>query len=87
VEDLFKEVTRRFENFIDVLPRYRIELLKRKKLSIEEVGPDLISAGSYQVLNEMRKFRRIFRRAFDYGLEPKSAVELARMLLDDFASF
>jgi len=84
MEDLFKEVAKVFENYVEDVQKFHIELLKRMKLNIEGVRPNLISETSYKVLNELRKFRHVFRHAYDYELNPKRVKELSELLLDSF---
>ena len=83
-EDLFKEVARIFENYVENVQKFHMELLKRMKLSIEGVRPNLISETSFKFLNELRKFRHIFRHAYDYELDAKRVKELSQLLLDNF---
>ena len=84
MEDLFKEVARIFENYVEDVQKFHMELFKRMKLSIEGVRPNLISETSFKFLNELRKFRHIFRHAYDYELDAKRVKELSQLLLDNF---
>lgn len=84
MEDLFKEVAKVFENYVEDAQKFHMELLKRMKLNIEGVRPNLISKTSYKVLNELRKFRHVFRHAYDYELNSKRVKELSELLLDSF---
>ena len=84
MEDLFKEVAKIFENYVEDVQKFHMELLKRMKLSIEGVRPNLISETSFKFLNELRKFRHIFRHAYDYELDAKRVKELSQLLLDNF---
>jgi len=84
IEDLFKEVAKIFENYVEDVQKFHMELLKRMKLSIEGVRPNLISETSFKFLNELRKFRHIFRHAYDYELDAKRVKELSQLLLDNF---
>lgn len=84
MEDLFKEVAKIFENYVEDVQKFHMELLKRMKLSIEGIRPNLISETSFKFLNELRKFRHIFRHAYDYELDAERVRELSKLLLDNF---
>lgn len=71
LEHLFERIARTFENQVEDLARYHAELLRRMMLDIQGVRPAVLTRASYEVLDELRAFRHIFRHAYDYELDPE----------------
>lgn len=80
-EDLFKIVAKAFENHINDISQYHIELLKRMTLSIKGIRPSLLSKESYILLDNLRAFRHLFRHAYSYEIDKRKI----KMVLDDAA--
>ena len=74
-EDIFVKVAREFENKVEDPTQWPRELLNRMALEIEEVRPALISKQSKDCLDELRRFRHVFR--FSYAFE----LDWERMLI------
>ena len=70
-EDLFKITAKTFENHINDISQYHIELLKRMTMYIEGIRPPLISKKSYILLDSLRSFRHFFRHAYGYELDER----------------
>lgn len=81
IEDLFLEVARTFENRVEDPARFHRDLLKRISLDIAGIRPRLISERSYSLLDELRRFRHVFRHAYDYHLEPERVEHLQKKIL------
>ena len=75
-EQLFEEVARFFENRIEGI-QYHAELVRRMQLEIEGVRPVLLSAETASDLDELRRFRHLFRHAYTADLEPDKVANLA----------
>ena len=69
IEDLLKIVAAEFENRIEDHDRYHIALLRRMKLRIDGVRPQLISEETFRCLDELRSFRHYFRHSYGRLLE------------------
>lgn len=82
-EDLFKLVTGFWENSLNTDGEFHTRLLKRMLLSIEDVRPPLLSETVYQVLNELRGFRHVFRHAYSYGLDEERVGALLQKVLSN----
>ncbi|MFQ5751020.1 MAG: hypothetical protein ACE5HI_03410 [bacterium] len=67
IEEIFIKVAKQFENKIEDPTRWHLDLLNRMALEIEEIRPALISKKSREYLDELRKFRHVFR--FSYTFE------------------
>jgi uncharacterized protein YutE (UPF0331/DUF86 family) len=78
-EDLFKIVAETFENHIQDKSKYHQELLKRMAISIEGVRPRLLSQECFQLLDNLRSFRHLFRHAYSYELDERKV----KIVLDD----
>ncbi len=83
-EDLFVEIARTFENRIEDLSRYHRELLKRMSLEIPMIRPPLLSKKSYRVLDELRKFRHLFRHAYTYDLDSQRVSALKTLIVSNY---
>lgn len=70
-EDLFKTIAKAFENHINDISQYHIELLKRMTINMEGIRPSLISKESYMLLDSLRGFRHFFRRAYGYEIDER----------------
>ena len=75
-EQLFEEVARFFENQIEGI-QYHAELVRRMQLEIEGVRPALLAAETASDLDELRRFRHLFRHAYTADLDPDKVANLA----------
>jgi len=66
-EDIFVKIAKDFENKIEDRGSWHFEILNRMALEIEEVRPAVISKKSRASLDELRRFRHVFR--FSYAFE------------------
>lgn len=81
-EDLFKLVAGFWENSLSLGGEFHTQLLKRMLLNIKDVRPALLSETGYQILNELRGFRHVFRHAYSYGLDDERVGTLLRKILE-----
>jgi hypothetical protein len=96
-ENICLNVARTFENNIDDRSQWHSVLLKRMTLDIEGIRPKLWSEKTYKSLDELRRFRHIFRNAYTIELDPKRitiVIDQAQQLeqyykadLDQFNTF
>ncbi len=75
-EQLFEEVARFFENQIDEA-RYHADMIRRMQLEIEGIRPALLSAETASDLDELRRFRHLFRHAYTADLDSDKVASLA----------
>ena len=75
-EQLFEEVARFFENQIDEA-RYHADMIRRMQLEIQGIRPALLSAETASDLDELRRFRHLFRHAYAADLDPGKVADLA----------
>jgi hypothetical protein len=93
-ENICLNVAKAFENQIDDQSKWHSQLLKRMTLRIEGIRPQLFSPESYDCLDELRRFRHIFRNAYSVSLDPdrlqlvlSKAQQLKRLYPDDINHF
>jgi len=86
VEDLWQEVARTFENRLEDPASYHRELLQRMRLEIPGIRPRLLNTSSYQLLNELRGFRHIFRHAYDYELDEGRLRQLKAKVMREWSA-
>ena len=75
-EQLFEDVARFFENRIDD-SGYHADLIRRMQLEIRGVRPALLSTTTAPELDDLRRFRHLFRHAYAAGLDSTKVAELA----------
>ena len=75
-EQVLEEVARRFENRIDDAG-YHAGLIRRMQLNIPGVRPALLSKSAAADLDELRRFRHLFRHAYSADLDPHKVIRLA----------
>ena len=75
-EQLFEEVARFFENRMDET-RYHADLLRRRQLDVQGVRPALLSEATALGLDDLRRFRHLFRHAYGTDLDSARVAELA----------
>ena len=75
-EQLFEEVARFFENQIEGI-QYHAELIRRMQLEIEGIRPALLSTETASDLDELRRFRHLFRHAYTADLDSDKVAALA----------
>jgi hypothetical protein len=68
-ENIFQRVAETFENDISDHSRWHVLLLKRMTLDIEGVRPHLLSDESHRCLDELRRFRHLFRSMYTSTLD------------------
>ncbi len=78
-EDLFEIVAKAFENQIEERGRYHSDLLKRMVTEIPGVRPALLRPDTFDLLNNLRGFRHVFRWAYSAGID----VRKVRLVLED----
>ncbi len=76
-ESIFQRVAETFENDITNSSRWHALLLRRMTLDIEDIRPRLLSDEAYQCLDELRRFRHLFRSMYTSDLD----VERMRLVL------
>jgi hypothetical protein len=67
-ENIFRSIARFFENDIGT-GSWHQDLLKRMKLEIPGYRPRLIDNETYDLLNEFRAFRHVFRHCYSFQLD------------------
>lgn len=81
LEDLFQEIAKTFENRIEDPSKFYRELLKRMLIEVPKIRPRVLSKESYQMLDELRGFRHIFRHSYTYSLSSEKVALLKQSLL------
>ena len=92
-EDLFKIIANYFENHL-METAWHKELLDRMTLEIKGIRPRFLSEYAYELLNELRRFRHVFRHAYGFELEAdkikivlKKTLALKKIYKNDIANF
>lgn len=96
-ENIFQNIAAAFENSIDDMSRWHTQLLERMRLDVMPLRPAIIDDEAYNALDELRRFRHMFRHAYSLQLDPMrlgivlhKAILLKglyRTLFDEFLHF
>jgi hypothetical protein len=70
-ENISLNIAKTFENNLDDRGQWHTALLKRMTLNIEGIRPKLWQEETYKSLDELRRFRHIFRHAYTIELDPQ----------------
>jgi hypothetical protein len=70
-ENIFQNIAAVFENALDDTARRHAQLLQRMRLDLLPVRPAVIDQGAFDALDELRRFRHLFRYAYDVELDPR----------------
>lgn len=84
LEDLFKQITKAFENHIEDLGSYHHELLPRMNTEIPGIRPQVIHQKTFVFLDKIRAFRHFTWHAYDCELDEKQLVEIQSMIKNGF---
>jgi hypothetical protein len=68
-ESIFQRIAEVFGNQISDQAGWHVELLRRMTLEIEGLRPRLLSDDAYDALDELRRFRHLFRSAYRLHLD------------------
>ncbi len=79
-ETIFQRVARVFGNGISDQSGWHADLLRRMSLDIEGIRPHVISRESYLALDELRRFRRLFRSGYRLHFEPSGWLRCGERL-------
>jgi hypothetical protein len=77
-ENIFQNIAAVFENSVDDVDRWHAQLLERMRLDTMPLRPAVIDDAAYDALDELRRFRHLFRHS--YGVELDS--QRLRLVMD-----
>lgn len=69
-ENTFQNIAAVFENSVDEVERWHAQLLERMRLDVMPLRPAVIDDTAYDALDELRRFRHLFRHAYSVKLDP-----------------
>jgi len=75
-------VAEAFENQISDRSQWHSLLLRRMTLDIEGMRPRLFSDETYRYIDELRRFRHVFRSAYSITLDPQRMEMILALALD-----
>ncbi len=68
-ENVFQNIAAVFENSADDIERWHAQLLERMRLDVKPLRPAVIDEAAYEALDELRRFRHLFRHAYSVKLD------------------
>ncbi len=68
-ENIFSNIAVSFENSVNDSTHWHAQLLKRMRLDVMPLRPAVIDKQMYEALDEMRRFRHLFRHAYAVVLD------------------
>lgn len=78
-ESYFLRVAKHFENSIDDASWHR-ELLDRMRIDVPEIRPAVIDSDLADPLDELRRFRHLFRNLYKSQLKPNRVREVSSLV-------
>lgn len=70
-ENIFQDIAAVFENSVDEVDRWHAQLLERMRLDTMPLRPAVIDDAAYDALDELRRFRHLFRHSYGAKLDPQ----------------
>ncbi len=93
-ESIFRNVATTFENSIDSASGWHSQLLERMSLDLRPLRPNLITESTLPALDELRRFRHLFRHAYVIRLDARrlrlvweNAIEIRQEMDENLAKF
>lgn len=80
-ENVFRNIATSFENHLDPSSWHR-QLLERMRLDLSPVRPAVIDDGAYEKLDEMLRFRHLFRTGYGLKLDALRLQLVVRKALE-----
>jgi ribonuclease HepT-like protein len=80
-ENIFRNIATTFENRMEQTGWHR-QLLERMRLDLSPIRPAVIDAAAYDKLDEMLRFRHVFRTMYGMDLDPLRLQVVLRKALD-----
>lgn len=77
-ENVFRNIAEAFENTLDDRERWHSQLLQRMLLDLSPVRPAVIDEPAYDKLDELLRFRHLFRSAYGVRLDPERLALVLR---------
>lgn len=81
LENIFRNIAKAFENQVSQEGWHR-DLLERMRLDLTPLRPAVIDAEAYEKLDEMRRFRHVFRTLYGLELDPLRLQVILRKALE-----
>ena len=69
-ENIFRNVAHAFENSLEERSGWHTELLRRMRLDLRPIRPAVIDAEAFEKLDELRRFRHLFRSLYTDEIDP-----------------
>ena len=81
LENIFRNIAHAFENHVGQESWHR-ELLQRMRLDLTPIRPAVIDTETYEKLDELRRFRHVFRTMYGLNLDPLRLHVVLRRALE-----
>lgn len=69
-ENIFQNIAAVFENSVDDVERWHARLLERMQMDVMPLRPAVIDENACDALDELRRFRHLFRHMYRVKLDP-----------------
>lgn len=80
-ENIFRNIAEAFGNHLDARSALYADLLDRMRLDLTPLRPAVIDDESLDELDELRRFRHVFRAAYSVDLDPERMALVLRKAL------
>ncbi len=80
-ENIFRNIAETSGNHLEAKSRWHADLLDRMRLDLTPSRPAVIDDESFDQLDELRRFRHVFRAAYSVELDPERMALVLRKAL------
>ena len=80
-ENIFRNIAETFGNHLDAGSGWHADLLDRMRLDLTPLRPAVIDDAAFDSLDELRRFRHLFRAAYGIDLDPERMALVLRKAL------
>ena len=80
-ENIFRNIAESFGNHLDARSGWHADLLDRMRLDLMPLRPAVVDDESFDQLDELRRFRHVFRAAYSIELDPERMALVLRKAL------
>lgn len=86
-ERILEMLVKAIDGDLPVARDYHSALLRRASAGVPDVRPPLISEKVFDILDDIRRYRHVFRKIYHYQLKPGRVQELADMGIRSYGIF
>ena len=87
IERIFEAIAKQIDQYQPSGSNWHKQLLTQMIVEVPDIRPGIISATTYETLDELRRFRHVVRKIYAYELDPNLILSLAQQSMAIFPVF